>query len=127
MLAPTSIPVSGLVPAPLPTSRTSDNFASTSAGDAPGSRITNASPAARTFQRYSQRRTQRGKFRWIVQVARLYRWIPIQHRLAIFRHPARQSLAHWNLERREHPVILAIDILRDQAIFTANPDSQRMM
>ena len=57
--------------------------------------------AGDSLERNRQRRAQGAELRRIVQISRLNRWIAVDNRLAILRHPAGQSMPQRNSQGRE--------------------------
>ncbi len=73
-----------------------------------------ADHAGQPFQRNRQRRAQRAELGRIVQISGLDRWIAVDDRLPVLRHPARKTAAQRNAQRREQAVIVAADLFRNQ-------------
>ena len=78
-------------------------------------------------QGHGQRGAQRGELGRIVQIAGLHRRVAVEDRLAVLGHPARQTLADRNLQRREQPEVVAADELGQQAVVAAHVDGHRVV
>ena len=61
------------------------------------------------FQRNRQRRAQRAELGRIVQISGLDRWIAVDDRLPVLRHPSGKAGAQGNAQRSEQTVIVAAD------------------
>ena len=80
-----------------------------------------------SFERHRQRATESAEFARIVQIAGLHRRIAVDDRLAVFRHPSRESLPKRDLERREQAEVFAVDIFRHKDVVLADVDRQRVV
>src|ERR1022692_2561089 len=86
-----------------------------------------AGDAHGVLQRDSQRGTQSAEPGGIVQITRFHGWIAVDDRLTVFRHPAREALAHGDFQGREEAEVLAIDVGRYEAISLAHIDDNRIV
>ena len=73
-----------------------------------------ANHAVQSFQRHDQRRLQRRMFSRIDDVSRFHLRIAVHDRLAVCRHPSAQSLAHSDLQRRQHAEVFSAHQFRQQ-------------
>ena len=82
----------------------------------------NANHSGDALQRHRQRRAQGAELRRIVQVSRFDRRVAVNDRLAIVRHPAGESLADGDAQRREKAVVIPVYIFGNQFVLALDVD-----